>query len=277
MEYYVDIFKTDCVNFWGLLQNPDSFDYNENTPFMHYSYPLIGSLLYLPIIFLIKWFMANRTPNKGFLKVCSFIHNVNLTILSIAMLIGTAFFLFRKYEQVGFYHLICEISSINYWEGQLGFWIYIYHLSKYYELIDTWLLCFKKKSLLKLHVYHHLVMVSGTWMWLPLNNFMMGWVCTVLNSFIHSVMYIYYACADLGYSFWWKRHLTKLQIIQFITGLGFTITWFIFYNQDNCDAGQPWGQFYEQAVGFSFLFLFMSFYIESYLKKRSASKKKKEE
>jgi len=42
------------------------------------------------------------------------------------------------------------------------------------------------------------------------------WVPIGLNLMVHVFMYYYYAVATLGYKVWWKRHLTTLQIAQFI-------------------------------------------------------------
>lgn len=42
------------------------------------------------------------------------------------------------------------------------------------------------------------------------------WVPIGLNLMVHVFMYYYYAMATLGHKVWWKRHLTALQIAQFI-------------------------------------------------------------
>lgn len=43
----------------------------------------------------------------------------------------------------------------------------------------------------------------------------------VLNSFVHTIMYIYYFLAGLGPEvqkyLWWKRYLTKLQLVRVCT------------------------------------------------------------
>lgn len=42
------------------------------------------------------------------------------------------------------------------------------------------------------------------------------WVPIGLNLCVHVAMYYYYAVTTLGYKVWWKRHLTTMQIVQFV-------------------------------------------------------------
>jgi hypothetical protein len=44
------------------------------------------------------------------------------------------------------------------------------------------------------------------------------WIFTFLNSFIHTLMYYYFTLTCLGYKPTWKRHLTTMQITQFLVG-----------------------------------------------------------
>jgi hypothetical protein len=45
-----------------------------------------------------------------------------------------------------------------------------------------------------------------------------GWIFVLLNSFIHTIMYLYYTLTCLGYRPTWKKYLTRMQIIQFLVG-----------------------------------------------------------
>ncbi len=69
-----------------------------------------------------------------------------------------------------------------------------------------------------LQVYHHTGAVIGMWLIL-ISKSSVGYLFVVENSFIHSIMYLYYAMAVLGYRWKTKFVLTLLQIIQFVTGL----------------------------------------------------------
>ena len=65
--------------------------------------------------------------------------------------------------------------------GPVAFWIFIYHLSKYYELVDTMLIVFKRKPLILLHVYHHLIMIWITWSWMKDPWLVGSWWCVMVN------------------------------------------------------------------------------------------------
>ncbi len=41
------------------------------------------------------------------------------------------------------------------------------------------------------------------------------------NLSVHTIMYYYFAMTAVGRDVWWKRHLTMLQILQFLVDLGF--------------------------------------------------------
>ncbi|XP_073995505.1 very long chain fatty acid elongase 7-like isoform X2 [Rhodnius prolixus] len=99
----------------------------------------------------------------------------------------------------------------------------LFSVNKTMDLLDTVIFCLKKKQshVTFLHVYHHVVMKLATSFSLfnhytvDLNTIMAG-----LNSFVHVAMYTYYLLANMGPRMrrylWWKSHLTKLQILQFL-------------------------------------------------------------
>lgn len=56
-------------------------------------------------------------------------------------------------------------------------------------------------------------------MWLlTASRLQSSWIFVVFNSFIHTVMYAYYALTCFGYAPKWKQLLTSMQIAQFILG-----------------------------------------------------------
>lgn len=105
------------------------------------------------------------------------------------------------------------------WNEGLAFWGWTFYLSKFYEVIDTLVILARGKRSPTLQTYHHagamLCMWSGMrWMSPPI------WIFVVFNSFIHTLMYIYFTLNVLGVkiSKTLKQTLTTMQIMQFVVG-----------------------------------------------------------
>lgn len=104
--------------------------------------------------------------------------------------------------------------------GALYFWSYLYYLSKYYELLDTILELVKGGAPrhFALHVFHHSVVLTMSWLWLQQRQ-SMQWIGLLFNTGVHVPMYYYYFLTSRGIRPKWKNFITQFQIIQFITSL----------------------------------------------------------
>ena len=84
----------------------------------------------------------------------------------------------------------------------------------------------------------------------------------LLNTFVHIVMYTYYALAALGPHMqpylWWKRHLTKMQMVQFSVVVGHSCV-LLFKN----DCGFPIAQ---SAITCGFMIMFLGLFAQFYSK-----------
>ncbi|XP_013184404.2 elongation of very long chain fatty acids protein 7 [Amyelois transitella] len=147
--------------------------------------------------------------------------------------------------------------------------IYPYFIAKHLDLLDTVFFVLRKKDnqITFLHLYHHTAMVSWTWLHLmhhPTDHFV---VVGLLNSFVHVLMYAYYGISALGPEYakyvWWKKHLTKVQLVQFIL-----VVSDLYYQQKLTPCPIP-GYFHWFCIISisSFFLLFMNFYFRSYKKK----------
>jgi hypothetical protein len=81
---------------------------------------------------------------------------------------------------------------------------YIYFLSKFVDLMGTLFFVIRKKysQITFLHSYHHTVVPLFGWLFLKINsNVPAVHLFAIINSFIHIVMYTYYALSALGSEF----------------------------------------------------------------------------
>lgn len=97
-----------------------------------------------------------------------------------------------------------------------------------------------------------------------------GTMIVLLNSFVHIVMYLYYAITAMEMtriSRMMKKSLTMVQIIQFVI----VVTHSLQLLFTECDY-RKWVAYYSGIYAMLFFFMFMSFYTKSYNKKAKAKK-----
>ncbi|CAK1553464.1 unnamed protein product [Leptosia nina] len=145
-----------------------------------------------------------------------------------------------------------------------------YFIAKHIDLLDTVFFILRKKQnqVTFLHVYHHSAMVTWTWfhyLYHPCDHFV---VVGLINSFVHVVMYTYYGLSSLGPEYarfiWWKKHVTKIQLMQFILVISN-----LYYQQKLTPCPLPAAFHYYCVFSISsFFVLFINFYLRSYGKKR---------
>ncbi|XP_053649694.2 very long chain fatty acid elongase 7-like [Cherax quadricarinatus] len=99
---------------------------------------------------------------------------------------------------------------------------YWYYFSKFVDFLDTVFFVLGKKyeHISLLHVVHHSLMPVSMWFGVRYQPGGHSTLMGFLNSFVHTVMYLYYLLAALGPRvrpyLWWKKYLTTLQMLQFI-------------------------------------------------------------
>lgn len=121
----------------------------------------------------------------------------------------------------------------------------------------------KNKQISVLHVVHHGVVPFSVWFGV---RFVPGGHATffgMLNSFVHIWMYLYYGLAAMGPHIqkylWWKKYLTKLQMVQFVAFSCHTFQ--LLFIECNFPKAFVW---LIGSHGVVFFFLFMNFYQHSY-------------
>jgi len=269
--------------------HPSEFVFSQELPLGSWHYPAIAVVVYLPLV-LLTWLYARSQPKMD-LKGLTMAHNLFLCLWSLAMFLGIAIGAAEVVFTDSTYALLCVPAGTGVIQGVLGYWLYIYYLSKYYELFDTFLAIVKHKPLTFLHVYHHAVIPLLCWAWLA-GQWPLQWFAAIMNTLIHVFMYYYYFVRTAyGYEPWWKRYLTQAQITQFFSGdLMFLIFCYeTFRGATNVDwSGWTTLSFWEQEggctgnfavlaftffVNTSFLVLFINFFVKSYGPRKPPMKK----
>ncbi|XP_068630281.1 very long chain fatty acid elongase 7-like [Battus philenor] len=253
---------------WDL--NKSQYDEINNLPLMNTLGPVL-IILATYLVFVLKigpTLMTKREPFK--LNIILLLYNGIQVILSIYMVQKY----FRHLLEMGLAPKKCYMQDPEYRKDVL-FGIWIYFAAKVTELLDTVFFVLRKKDnqITFLHLYHHSIMMIGTW------AFMKYWPSHTLlfigflNSLVHVFMYTYYGLAALGpqvakYLFW-KKYMTKFQLVQFVC----MIVQYIFaVRNSECPPAKGVATFVACNTTF-FLVLFLNFYRQSYKRQMKKSSK----
>uniref|UniRef100_A0A6B2LCX7 Elongation of fatty acids protein n=1 Tax=Arcella intermedia TaxID=1963864 RepID=A0A6B2LCX7_9EUKA len=257
----------------GVDLKVDEFEWN-SSKFLYSSYLMLSlCICYLLLIFGVQRLMLKREPFS--LKWIVAIHN---GILSLSSLVLLVLFVEELYKRIAGTSLVYSICDIKVLQGSVEYFCYLNHILKYYEFLDTLFLALKKKDIPFLHIYHHTLTLILTHVQLE-GKTVIQWVPIVLNLFVHVLMYYYYMIATFGYSVWWKKHLTSLQIIQFVLDLIFCyIAAYLGYISDFKDCqGTAFCAVFGIGLLSTYLLLFLDFFVNTYTKKPHVAEKPKPE
>lgn len=231
-----------------------------------YTPTLAITAIYLLSVWLLPKFMESREPIK--LKYTLVVYNficvlINLHICTEVFISATA----------SGYSYSCQPVNYSYdhYEHRMAKALWWFYFSKCVEMLDTIFFILRKKNnqVSFLHVYHHATMFPIWYIgvkWVAGGQSFFG---AMINSFIHVVMYTYYGVAALGPEYqkylWWKRYLTKLQLVQFCVGILHATQSMVL---EPC--GFPlWMHWALIIYAFTILGFFINFYFHAYIMKDS--------
>ncbi|KAI1464681.1 GNS1/SUR4 family-domain-containing protein [Daldinia caldariorum] len=105
------------------------------------------------------------------------------------------------------------------WNEGLAFYGWIFYISKFYEVLDTFIILAKGKFSSTLQTYHHAGAMMAMWAGMRYMSTPI-WIFVFFNSAIHAIMYTYFTVTafNIRVPQVIKRTLTSLQISQFIIG-----------------------------------------------------------
>ena len=212
--------------------------------------------LFFPIVAIVGYILyptqLRINPNR--LYYLSIIHNSGLVAFSAWTVMALSRIILH--EGIAF-------ESSNYFENkEFDKIIYYFYLSKYYEFFDTFLLYLNGKSPIFLQKYHHIGAVL-CWHLTYVYKMDCVWMPSLLNAFVHSIMYSYYLGCLLKIERvrFIKKYITGLQLCQLVvmfissnylykeSGIKQTIVWIV------------------NVYDIGLIFLFGKFYYENYVEK----------
>ncbi|TPX37478.1 very-long-chain 3-oxoacyl-CoA synthase [Synchytrium microbalum] len=222
--------------------SPDDFKWDDGLLFNRHSLPLVAgcSLFYVVVM------LGGQEIMKGYepfhLKKPIFLHNAIMSIASAILFMLILEPLIPMWFEHGLNYAVCDKQAYT---PRLELFYYFNFLFKLWEFIDTGFMVLRKRPLEFLHVYHHSA---------------------------------YYAVSSISKrQIWWKKHLTSMQITQFVLDLGLIsyLAYNVFTNEafpwlktewgfrtvENCFSADP--KMHASVATFvigSYLLLFIDFY-----------------
>ncbi|XP_067132836.1 very long chain fatty acid elongase 6-like isoform X2 [Centruroides vittatus] len=239
----------------------------------NWHHSIYWSIFYVIVIFSVQRFMRNRPALD--LKTPLIIWNLGLALFSLG---GTVRML------PGFLHIIQEFGfTFSVCDNQYGrriqpsvFWGWLFVTSKVLEFGDTLFIVLRKRKLLFLHWYHHIMTLMMCWYTTGHLVAVTHWF-GVMNYFVHSLMYSYYALSALNIKMprIIAMFITSLQLSQMVIG-SFVCYWAIHTKWQ----GKPC-EFPDNAVivaltvYITYVLLFARLFYNSYISKSNKKLKSK--
>ncbi|MCP9265618.1 Elongation of very long chain fatty acids protein [Dirofilaria immitis] len=180
------------------------------------NFGLYFSALYVITIFSIKFVMTRFKPFQ--LTAALNFWNTWLAVFSVLGSFFTSIALFSEISNRGFVASYTKIG--DFFEGTSGYWTWLFCLSKFAELGDTILIVLRKKPLIFLHWYHHVLTLNYGIISYSQHTPYNTWIIW-LNFTVHSFMYSYYFLRSINIRVpaAIARNITSLQLLQFIITL----------------------------------------------------------
>ncbi|XP_044751224.1 elongation of very long chain fatty acids protein 6-like [Coccinella septempunctata] len=237
----------------------------------HWTDTFYFNVVYLMVIFSLKKFMQNRPPYK--MMIPAVIWNIFLASFSIIGTIRTFPELRRSLSFHGIHHSICDQSFIA-TDEVTRVWVYLFVLSKSWELLDTVFVVLRKHPLIFLHWYHHMIALVYSWVSYSELISTSRWF-VIMNFFVHSLMYSYYALRCLKFKLpkQISMIITTLQILQMV--IAFSVNIYAFYLiQQGIECGiSIWNIRFSTVMYMSFFVLFSRFFYKAYLSNNKVEEK----
>ncbi|KAI9298154.1 delta6 fatty acid elongase [Neoconidiobolus thromboides FSU 785] len=188
-----------------------SISNSESLPLMKLTEVFIILSIYLTIVYLLY---NNDTIKKYNLRLISMVHNSFMIVISAYIFIATS--LQTIHDNYTLFGNPIDITPTGIPMTKI---VWLFYFSKIFEFNDTIIMLLKKnyRQVSFLHVYHHTSIFIVMWLVTLFGPNGDTYFSTILNTFIHILMYSYYLGSALKLSFvsFIKKYITIAQILQF--------------------------------------------------------------
>lgn len=245
---------------------------------MDWRAPFISTILYLIYVQHMNAKLQNAVAQKrktfSFLTLSMVIHNLSLALFSMHVFKNCALVIYRRFSTVDIRTFCIDIDNTIL--NDIQYWSWIFYVSKIYEVIDTVIVHLNSKPSLFLQYYHHTGAIFATYFFSKAQSHL-SWIFVVLNSFVHSIMYLYYLVSVFGIRLRFKKIITAMQMTQFIVGYILLGLHFVFGYRLSTERGLKILQVFTISFNISYVLvlfvLFKVFFQKTYHKKGKLQKK----
>jgi elongation of very long chain fatty acids protein 6 len=202
-------------------------------------------------------------PDSKLMKTCRKLHNIFLSLLSFAMLLGITVATYQENKFSSAWSLICHSynqNSLAYWSTQA------FMYSKYLEWGDTLFLQLSGKPISWLQYTHH--MTTAILCYLNFYRIVPAYIYIFMgtNCFVHTPMYWYFAYPK-GVLYPVRKGITIIQIVQHIMCVCTSI--FGLLNRNTCPQ-----EYIGNVSGFMLYMMYLAFFVAFYIKKYADKRNK---
>lgn len=217
------------------------------------SFHIYSPLIYILFVKLIR--NVDSCPFSLIMKKTRQIHNIFLSLLSFAMLVGVTYSTFESNKFKDLNSLICKPFNGNIANITMKTFLY----SKYLEWGDTLFIHLSGKPITMLQYTHH--MSTAFLMHVNFMDYISPASCIPvgLNCLVHIPMYWYFAFPK-GIIYPFRKMITQIQIIQHIISL---LTIIYSYYVDDCNQNK-YGISVSLLLYTMYLVYFCGFYLSNY-------------
>lgn len=237
---------------------------------------ILIEIAYVSFVFRIgPWFMKNREPYK-LTSILRYYNIMQILFNAVMAFCGIYVYFYKKAVPITCITVLPWDHRFKSIEMVAS---YAYVINKFLDLFDTIFFVLRKsyKQVTFLHVYHHILMTSISFLYMRIIGTGGHAALTgIMNSIVHVIMYGYYfisaSSPNVKNSLWWKKYITQIQIVQFVLALIHNL-WPLIVDT-NCAVSKTFCVFSViQAV--MMIYLFGSFYKKSYLDAKTKVQKSK--